>query len=91
MLHLIECDPGFRGENCSKTCPAEYYGRRCENECNCNNDTQLCHHVCGCLQRSITTDITTNNTEVVTSYSVETCFSSTDTSTDGTGWYFVFG
>ena len=35
--------------------------------------------MCGCLQKSITTDnITTNNTEVIFSHSVETCFSSTD-------------
>nr|XP_022342873.1 uncharacterized protein LOC111136358 [Crassostrea virginica] len=82
----VECDPGFRGDNCSKTCPNEYYGRRCENKCNCNNDTQICHHVCGCLQTSNTTDnITTNNTKVVSSYSVETCFSSSDTSTERTG------
>ena len=85
MLHLIECDPGFRGENCSKTCPDEYYGKKCNNKCNCN-DTQFCHHVCGCLPSSNTTDnITTNNTDVVSSYSVETCYSSTDTSTDSTG------
>ena len=89
--NLIECDPGFRGENCSKTCPDGYYGRKCIEKCNCNSDTQFCHHVCGCLQRSNTTDnITTNNTKVVSSYSVETCFSSSDTSTDSTGWYFVF-
>ena len=46
--------------------------------------------MCGCLQKSITTDnITTNNTEVIFSHSVETCFSSTDvdTSTDSTGLY----
>ena len=85
--NLIECDPGFRGENCSKTCPDGYYGRKCIEKCNCNSDTQFCHHVCGCLQRSKTTDyITTNNTKVVSSYTVETCFSSADTSTDSTGW-----
>ena len=88
----VECDPGFRGDYCNKTCPDGYYGEKCLPKCECNG-SQFCHHVCGCLQRSNTTDnITTNNTEVVSSYSVETCFSSTDTSTDstGTGRYFVF-
>ena len=88
--NLIECDPGFRGDNCSKKCPYGYYGKNCLNKCNCN-DTQICHHVCGCLQTSITTDnITTKNTEVVSSYSVETCFSSIDTSFDSTGLYIVW-
>nr|XP_022342871.1 multiple epidermal growth factor-like domains protein 10 [Crassostrea virginica] len=80
----VECDPGFRGYNCNQTCPDGYYGGKCLPKCKCNG-SQFCHHVCGCLQRSNTTDnITTNSTEVVFSYSVETCFSSTDTSTDST-------
>ncbi|XP_078338932.1 uncharacterized protein LOC111136355 [Crassostrea virginica] len=84
MCVEVECDPGFRGDYCNKTCPDGYYGEKCLPKCECN-DSQFCHHVCGCLQRSNTTDnITTNNTEVVSSYSVETCFSSTDTSTDST-------
>nr|XP_022342875.1 protein draper-like [Crassostrea virginica] len=84
MCVEVECDPGFRGDYCNKTCPDGYYGEKCLPKCKCNR-SQFCHHVCGCLQWSNTTDnITTNNTEVVSLYSVETCFSSPDTSTDST-------
>ncbi|XP_078338235.1 uncharacterized protein LOC144626868 [Crassostrea virginica] len=78
----IECNPGFRGENCNEACPENHYGKMCANLCKCN-DTQICHHVCGCIRKSIGMDNITA-TEVISSYSVETCFTSTDTSTDST-------
>ena len=45
---FLECDPGFYGDNCSLTCPTNYYGLRCGNKCHCSSE-KYCDHVRGCL------------------------------------------
>ncbi|XP_062591346.1 scavenger receptor class F member 2-like isoform X5 [Saccostrea cucullata] len=43
----IECDPGYRGTNCSATCPANYFGQRCGQKCDCL-PFQYCNAKSGC-------------------------------------------
>ncbi|XP_062577017.1 cell death abnormality protein 1-like [Saccostrea cucullata] len=44
----VECDPGFRGINCSSSCPNNYFGRRCFHKCECSS-FQYCDSRRGCL------------------------------------------
>ncbi|XP_056000371.1 multiple epidermal growth factor-like domains protein 10 isoform X2 [Ostrea edulis] len=44
----VQCDPGFRGINCSELCPRGVFGRRCQSAC--PQECQYCHHITGgCL------------------------------------------
>lgn len=43
---IIECMPGYSGENCSSPCPYPYYGLHCQRMCNCSRDK--CNVSTGC-------------------------------------------
>ncbi|XP_056000387.1 multiple epidermal growth factor-like domains protein 10 isoform X2 [Ostrea edulis] len=44
----VQCNPGFRGLNCSEHCPLGVFGRRCQSIC--PQECQHCHHITGgCL------------------------------------------
>lgn len=45
---LVECDPGFFGENCSSTCPPGNFGLKCREPCNCSPD-KYCDPIRGCV------------------------------------------
>uniref|UniRef100_A0A8W8KMV4 Uncharacterized protein n=1 Tax=Magallana gigas TaxID=29159 RepID=A0A8W8KMV4_MAGGI len=45
---LVECDPGFFGENCFSTCPPGNFGLKCREPCNCSPD-KYCDPIRGCV------------------------------------------
>lgn len=47
-ISFEECEPGFIGTNCSRTCPPGYFGRRCDAQSNCSRD-MYCEPARGCL------------------------------------------
>lgn len=51
MSTLLECNPGYIGENCSLTCRSGYFGRGCNEHCHCSQD-EYCDPVRGCLCNS---------------------------------------
>ncbi|XP_078341131.1 uncharacterized protein LOC111108032 [Crassostrea virginica] len=56
----VECEPGFYGLNCSRSCPVNYFGRLCQNKCECSLD-KFCDNVRGCMCK----DNSMNYTELV--------------------------
>lgn len=47
-LKFAECEPGTTGNNCSLTCPPEFFGIQCREQCNCSLD-KYCDPTSGCL------------------------------------------
>lgn len=48
---IEECEPGTTDENCSLTCPPDYFGLQCREQCNCSPD-EYCDPINGCLANS---------------------------------------
>lgn len=45
-LSVSECQPGYHGPNCAKSCPYPTYGDRCQGVCDC--DKISCDVSTGC-------------------------------------------
>lgn len=48
---IVECDLGFYGNDCKKTCNYPFYGSNCVFECNCSKEE--CHFKNGCRDHHI--------------------------------------
>lgn len=48
---IVECDLGFYGIDCKKTCNYPFYGSNCVFECNCSKEE--CHFKNGCRDHHI--------------------------------------
>ncbi|XP_048771646.2 uncharacterized protein LOC125677567 [Ostrea edulis] len=44
----VECDVGYRGPDCSLTCPVPFFGPGCNSMCKCSNES--CHFSNGCAK-----------------------------------------
>lgn len=62
---LVECDPGFFGENCSSTCPPGYFGLKCREPCNCSPD-KYCDPIRRCVCN--TTSVNCTESGIIPSY-----------------------
>ncbi|XP_062591348.1 platelet endothelial aggregation receptor 1-like isoform X2 [Saccostrea cucullata] len=60
----VECDPGYRGYNCSETCPPNHYGPKCFKTCDCL-PYQYCDTEKGCLCNTTSVNCTDQEPETV--------------------------
>lgn len=54
MWVISECDLGYRGINCSLTCPLNHYGHLCLSRCDCL-PYQYCDIEVGCRSKETST------------------------------------
>lgn len=45
---IVECSPGFTGDNCLLTCGPGYFGRQCNERCHCSPE-KYCDPITGCM------------------------------------------
>lgn len=51
LIVLVDCLPGYYGENCKKSCRYPNYGVNCQEGCNCSKIA--CNHIIGCFENAL--------------------------------------